>query len=49
MHKNPEWQMKMTDNNVQCFVPISDSFYDMEKSIMDLVKGLSLSTAYYWD
>ncbi|KAK3083643.1 hypothetical protein FSP39_000684 [Pinctada imbricata] len=47
MHKDPEWYSKMAENNVQQFVSIDESLYDMEADIKTLVKGLSISPAYY--
>lgn len=47
MHEDSEWHAKMAENNVQQFVPVDDSLYDMEADIKSLVKGLSISPAYY--
>ncbi|XP_048761568.2 uncharacterized protein LOC125670435 [Ostrea edulis] len=47
IHKSAEWGPKIREWNIQEFVGVDDSLYNLETEIMDLVKGLSLSNVYY--
>jgi hypothetical protein len=47
IHKSAEWGPKLREWNIQEFASVDDSLYNLETEIMDLVKGLSLSNAYY--
>lgn len=47
MHKLPEWQPQLVEWNIERYTKIDDSLYDLETSLMDLCKGLSLSSVYY--
>lgn len=47
MHKLPEWQPQLEEWNIERYTKIDDSLYDLETSLMDLCKGLSLSSVYY--
>lgn len=48
MHKLPEWQPQLEEYNIERYTEIDDSLYDLETSLMELCKGLSLSSVYYW-
>lgn len=48
MHKLPEWQPQLEECNIERYTEIDDSLYDLETSLMELCKGLSLSSVYYW-
>lgn len=48
MHKLPEWQPQLEEWNIERYTEIDDSLYDLEASLMELCKGLSLSSVYYW-
>lgn len=48
MHKLPEWQPQLEECNIERYTEIDDSLYDLEASLMELCKGLSLSSVYYW-
>lgn len=47
MHELPEWQPQLEEWNIERYTKIDDSLYDLETSLMDLCKGLSLSSVYY--
>lgn len=47
MHKLPEWQPQLEECNIERYTEIDDSLYDLETSLMELCKGLSLSSVYY--
>lgn len=48
MHKLPAWSEKLEEWNIQQFTQVDESLYDLETNLMDVVKGLSLNSVYYW-
>lgn len=47
IHNKPEWILKLHKYNLTKFSPVDLSFYDMEVQLMEAVKNLKLSVAYY--
>jgi len=47
IHNKPTWMNKLREYNIQRFTPVDMSFYDLEVNLLESVKDLKLSAAYY--
>ena len=47
MHKHPKWLSRLSEFQVERFVPIDHQHYDKETELKELVKGQTILPAYY--
>ncbi|XP_064612268.1 uncharacterized protein LOC135476247 [Liolophura sinensis] len=47
MHEFPKWKERLGEFNLRGFVPTDMSLYQLETSLREVVKSLSVNTAYY--
>jgi ABC-type phosphate/phosphonate transport system substrate-binding protein len=47
IHNKPRWMNKLREYNIERFTPVDMSFYDLEVNLLESVKDLKLSAAYY--
>ena len=47
IHNKPRWMNKLGEYNIERFTPVDMSFYDLEVNLLESVKDLKLSAAYY--
>lgn len=47
MADDPKWKSELESVGVHSFMSIDMSLYNLEAGIKELVKGLSIQTAYY--